>query len=204
MKLLLFAVVAMMATTVAPVSSARSSLAVSSDSKKICTKEGGKVQDYVLYNGKAPEGIPMARPMQVCSFPNKAAGTNNAFIVSLDTLASTKPTLAVLAFQARIPPMPATSGSSTNPSNLYCNQLGGTTAVDSPVIYLPIPSAKLDWWTKKPDGSWKRGDDFCTFPDGSAMSPWTLYMHANTNNSAPGIKFAYKKPDSNALPGNDM
>ena len=177
---------------------------MSADSKKICcTKQGGKVQDYVLYNGKAPNGIPMASPMQVCSIPNKAAAAagsvNDANLVALDTLTSTKPTLAALAFQARIPPqMPATRNGS-NPSNLYCNQLGGTTAMDNAIVtYLPIPNAKLGWWNKKSDGSWRGGFDFCRFPDGSAMSPLTLFLHANTDNSANEIKFSYKTSESKA------
>ena len=171
---------------------------MSADSKKICTKQGGKVQDYVLYKGKAPNGIPMASPMQVCSFPNKAvaaAGTvvnnDDAHLVSLDTLISTKPNLAALFFQARIPPaagMPAARNGS-NLSKLYCNQLGGTTAMD-------IPYAKLGWWNKKSDGSWRGSFDFCTFPDGSAISPSTLFLHANTNNSANAIEFSYKTSDS--------
>ena len=193
---------ALLVTSLAWCSSARR---MTADSKKICTKQGGKVQDYVLYNGKAPNGIPMASPMQVCSIPNKAAAAagsvDDANLIALDTLTSTKPTLAALAFQARIPPRMPAARNGSNPSNLYCNQLGGTTAMDNLVVtyLLPIPNAKLGWWNKKSDGSWRGGFDFCTFPDGSAMSPLTLFLHANNNSSAlNGIKFSYKTSESKA------
>ena len=80
-------------------------LSTSSPSKEqhFCTKQGGKVKEYVLWNGNAPGlkpvGIQIASTMKVCSIPNEEG--SNAYLVSLETLASTRPTLAVLAFQAR-------------------------------------------------------------------------------------------------------
>jgi len=133
--------------------------------------------------------------MQVCSFPNEEG--SNYYYVPLDTLASTKPTLAVLAFQALVPYIPS-KNVNVNPSSVYCAQLGGAMATNTPAEYLPIPAAAVGWWHKI-SGKWLGVSDFCTFPDGSSMDTWTLLYHAATNSSAgipsaSGIKFAWKKP----------
>ena len=114
--------------------------------------------------------------------------------MALDTLTSTQPTLAVLAFQSRTPVKPPNGTSpSANPSTLYCSQLGGTCAADTPTSYLPMTSQHVGWWTHK-NGSWYGINDFCVFADGSAMDTWTLEYHAALNNMGNNIKFAYKSP----------
>ena len=162
---------------------------------QFCTDQGGKVEDYVLWNGNAPGfqpvGTSIGSPLKVCSFPNEER--TNVYLVSLETLSSTKPTLAVLAFQARVPYLPPPDAGTNNPSSFYCNQLGGTVAADMPTSFLPIPGSHVGWWTKQASGSWYGVYDFCLFPDGSAMAPWMLMYHTSTNNSANGIKFGYSK-----------
>ena len=164
--------------------------------QQFCTDQGGKVKEFVLWNGNAPGfqpvGVPIASPLKVCSFPNEA-GTN-VYLVSLVTLTSARPTLAVLAFQARVPYLPPKNAGSKNPASVYCIQLGGTAAADMPTSFLPVLGAHVGWWTKKASGSWDGVHDFCLFPDGSAIEPWMLMYHASTNSSANGIKFAYKSP----------
>ena len=142
--------------------------------------------------------------MQVCSFPNEEG--SNVYLVALDTLASTKPTLAVLAFQALIPYVQP-EGKDVQPANEYCSQqLGGTVAANTPTSYLPIPGSSAGWWRQLGNGMWYGVNDFCVFADGSAIDPWTLMYHANTNTSAgvpsgSGIKFAYSPQIQDTLVG---
>ena len=164
-----------------------------SGDKEFCTIQGGTVADYVLYNGNPPDfqpvGVQISKAMPTCSFPNEEG--SNVYAVPLHTLVSVEPTLAVLAFQARVLYAPLDASASANPASTYCTQLGGAGAADTPSSYLPIPTAQAGWWTLQPDGTWYGVSDFCTFPDGSAVDTWTLFYHAATNNSANGIEFKY-------------
>ena len=156
-----------------------------------CTNQGGTVANYTLFNGDQPTGgVQLSAPMAVCSFPNEAK--TNVYLVSLDTLASTVPTLAVLAFKARVPYRPPVNTSaSTDPSTVYCIQnLGGAAAAGMTSRYLPIPTAPVGWWTIQA-GAWYGSNDFCVFPDGSSMDTWTLFYHCKKKSDASMIKFAY-------------
>ena len=94
--------------------------------------------------------------MQVCSFPNEEG--SNYYYVPLQTLASTKPTLAVLAFQALVPYV-SSKNPNDNPSSVYCTQqLGGTVAANTPTEYLPIPTRTVGLW-QKTSGKWGGGAD---------------------------------------------
>ena len=185
------------------------------EAQRFCTRQGGTVKEYSMWNGNAPGtgghvGVKIgSAPLEVCSFPNEQG--NNVYLVALDTLVSTTQTLAVLAFHSRITPIDpvkssattvateidtqaatsATSVSIDNPSSLYCAQLFGTYSADTPTEYLPV-NDNVGWWTKLKSGKWYGVNDFCVFADGSAMDTWTLTYHAYNASSAGGIKFAYK------------
>ena len=143
--------------------------------------------------------------MQVCYFDNEE-GPDSAhppYLVALDTLASTKPTLAVLAFQALVPIVEVIG----ELANGYCLQLGGATAANTPSSYLPNPGFRVGWWRKLGKNKWYGVcgmsyyygvcTDFCVFADGSAIDTWTLMYHASNRNTsagvplASGIQFAY-------------
>ena len=120
--------------------------------------------------------------MQVCSFPNGRGSKN--YYVPLGTLASTKPTLAVLAFRALVPYV-SSENPNENPSSVYCTQqLGGTVASKTPTDYLPYPNGNLSWWTEISDMWYDGVSDLCMFADGSSMDSWTLFYHATTNTSS--------------------
>ena len=129
--------------------------------------------------------------MQACKF------VEGKQIVALDTLASTLPTLAVLAYDARIRYVQP-NGTFGSPASIYCHQLGGTD--DTPTSYLPDPRYKVGWYYRLKDGKWEKDGvyGFCMFPDGSAMDPWTLFRNEecskiNPKNPCPkAIKFGYK------------
>lgn len=84
-------------------------------------------------------------------------------------------------------------GFSGNPSSLYCAQVGGTYATDTPSQFLPVPKSptRLGWWTKLQDGSWYGINDFCIFADGSAIGTWALTYHAARDDMGNNIVFAY-------------
>ena len=169
--------------------------------KLFCTGQGGELKEYSMWNGNAPGykpvGIKIAKPMAVCSF--KIEQGTNAYEVTLDTLTSVQPTLAVLAYQSRIKPIQQpTTSSPTSPSAcslyyLYCSQLVGTYTANAPTAYLPDSTVRVGWWTKLYDGSWYGVNDFCIFADGSAAEIGTLLHHATYNNTGGVIKFAYTR-----------
>jgi putative hemolysin len=148
-------------------------------STNFCVSQGGTVERYQIFNQdpSSQGSFAIGFPMQVCSFPNEAK--TNYYEVELNTLASKTPTLAGLAFTARVPPnIPATC---SNPAACYCAQVGGTVAADT---------MSYGWWplnTSQPDYG---ESDYCVFPDRSVIDEWTLTFHAARNDSANHITFA--------------
>ena len=210
-ELPIISLVLVIASTVffALTTTAHAAAAVSSASekarKRLCTRQGGVVEEYSIWNGYAPAGtdstvgIQIGKPLEVCSFPN-ADGTC-IDVVALDTLASTQPTLAVLAFRSRITPNdPAAdntpdSSANVDPASLYCAQLFGTSAgianaASATQLLLPLPNESLGWWAQlNATGHWFGVSDICVFADGSAMGTLTLTYHVY--NPSDRIKFAY-------------
>ena len=125
---------------------------------------------------------------QVCTFRNEAK--SGYYDVALDTLASKQPTLAVLAFLARIP-VSNINATTKDSAAVYCTQqLGGSSSSSLPSSYLLIPTANVGWWTIR-HGQWSGPHDLCMFADGSSIGAWTVYQHAIKEGLAGGIKFAY-------------
>jgi putative hemolysin len=86
--------------------------------------------------------------------------------VALDALYTDQPTLAALAYRAKVPMQPNKSGG--NPSSFYCTQLGGTDAFGG---------------VNATGGGWAKADagdviSLCIFPDLSSIDSWGLTYHA--------------------------
>src|SRR5580698_2516712 len=89
-----------------------------------CTATGGLVEvRYAVYgtNNSQQNWLPLAGVEPFCQYTLAADGSR--IHLSLDTLFTTKPTLAALAYYAQVPWNGQGNG---NPASYYCTQLGGS------------------------------------------------------------------------------
>ena len=85
--------------------------------------------------------------------------------VSLETLYTTKPTLAALAYYAQVPWDGKGNG---NPASFYCTQLGGT----------EIGATDLAGGAWVTTGGIDDLLETCIFPDNSTIDSWGLLYHS--------------------------
>src|ERR1700674_6092059 len=88
-----------------------------------CVNPGGEVdtrKPYFNTNDSEQHWFALAGDRQFCKFTNK---DTSRIHVLLSTLYSDKPTLAALAYYAKVPYSGNCNG---NPGSCYCSQLGGT------------------------------------------------------------------------------
>jgi putative hemolysin len=130
-----------------------------------CTQNGGTVETrYPFYGTNSPNPLQLAGSLEVCIF---TATDQSRIFIALDTLYTDQPTLAASAYLAKAP-MERT-GSSANPSSIYCSQLGGTDAFGG---------------VNASGGGWARADRsdviaLCIFPDLSSIDSWGLTYHSD-------------------------
>jgi putative hemolysin len=130
-----------------------------------CTSKGGVVETRQPYYGtNDPSPLRLAGQRQFCQFTNKNDGSR--IHVLLSTLVATKPTLAALAYYAKIPL--GTTGHG-NPASYYCSQIGGTD------LFGGISLAGGGWvkW-----GAIDESLEACIFPDMSSIDSWGLTYHS--------------------------
>jgi putative hemolysin len=127
-----------------------------------CQKTGGQVQVRTAVYGSKP--LVLSGQATFCKY---TASDKSSISLFLDTLYTTKPTLAVLAYAAK-PKIPTTCFKSSNyatPAACYCiTQLGGS-----------------DLDNIQAGGAWLFGSDYlevCVFPDLSAIDSYGLFYHA--------------------------
>ena len=129
-----------------------------------CTQSGGTVETrYPFYGTGGSNPLQLAGSMPVCTF---TATDQSRIFVALDTLYTDQPTLAALAYQAKVPMQPNKSGG--NPSSFYCTQLGGTDSFGG---------------VNAAGGGWAKADasdviSMCIFPDLSSIDSWGLTYHS--------------------------
>jgi hypothetical protein len=131
-----------------------------------CTASTGKVVfRQATYNTNGGTPLPLAQTKQFCEYTSKSDGSQ--IDVLLDTLVTTKPTLAVLAYYAK---EPLNSGCEGNPASCYCSQLGGSD------LFGGINAAGGGWVNNNlPDATLEA----CIFPDMSSIDSWGLAYYAN-------------------------
>jgi len=132
-----------------------------------CTKNEGTVETrYPFYGTNNPKPLQLANSMQVCAFTSKT--DRSRIFVALDTLFTDQPTLAALAYGSKTALTPAKNGS--NPSSLYCTQLGGTDAFGG------ASDASGGGWAKEGGAD---AISMCVFPDLSSIDSWGLTYHSD-------------------------
>ena len=145
-------------------SSAAGTSQTSGAAEAYCTQNGGTVETrYPFYGTGGSNPLKLAGSMPVCIF---TAADKSQIFVALDTLYTDQPTLAALAYGAKVPM--ASNNSGGNPSSFYCSQLGGTD------LFGGVNAA---------GGGWAKADAsdviaMCIFPDLSSIDSWGLTYHS--------------------------
>ncbi len=132
-----------------------------------CQMKGGKVINRTPFyntNGPVTNWLRLAGSAEFCQF----TGTDGSRIhVLLETLYTTQPSLAALAYYTR--PRPNQPPNSGNPASFYCTQLGGSD------LFGGVSAAGGGWVGA---GSIDHVLEACVFPDMSSIDSWGLYYHA--------------------------
>jgi putative hemolysin len=129
-----------------------------------CEKTGGVVINRLpAYNTNGPEStwLFLTGPRQFCQYTSKTDGSRIHVLV--ETLYAPTPTLAVLAYYAKVAPV---GGGGGNPASYYCTQLGGSDSFGG------VNAAGGGWVGK---GSIDTVLEACIFPDMSSIDSWGLY-----------------------------
>lgn len=139
-----------------------------------CVQSGGQVINRAPFygtNGAPSTWLQLMGEKKFCQFTSATDGSR--IHITLETLYSTKPSLAALAYYnkpAENPPGPG------NPASYYCTQLGGTD------LFGGVNAAGGGWVGK---GSPDQVLEACIFPDMSSIDSWGLTY--NTNGIIRGI-----------------
>jgi putative hemolysin len=164
MKRLLFAIAAAALLAAAP--TMRAAQPDTGSAAAYCTSTGGQVIERApVYgtNGPSSTWLWLTGKKNFCEYYDKS--TDSSIHVLLETLYSTKPTLAALAYYNK-PPVGTCEG---NPASCYCSQLGGSD------LFGGITGA---------GGGWVGSDypynvlEACIFPDMSSIDSWGLTYNA--------------------------
>jgi putative hemolysin len=132
-----------------------------------CVKKGGEVDTRAPYfntNADQKSWLRLSGNRNFCKFTSKKDGSR--IHVLLSTLYSDKPTMAALAYYAKVPYNGSCSG---NPGSCYCSQLGGTD------LFGGI-NLNGGGWVMKSDPV-DTVLEACIFPDMSTIDSWGLTYH---------------------------
>ncbi len=131
-----------------------------------CTSTGGRVEVRVPYygtNGAKNTWLRLAGKESFCQY---TASDGSRIHVSQETLYTTLPTLAALAYYSQV----AWNGQGQgNPASLYCTQLGGSD------LFGGINLAGGGWVE---NGAIDEVLEACIFPDNSTIDSWGLFYHS--------------------------
>jgi len=155
------------------------------DAERYCTSHGGAVQERIPeYGTNNPNPLVLGGSREFCQFTSKKDGSQINVLVG--TLATPLPSLAALAYYAKVP---LASGCAGNPASCYCSQLGGSD------LFGGVNAA---------GGGWVLSTDStdvleaCIFPDLSSIDSWGLAYHSDSivrgRDLATALK--YKNPHS--------
>ncbi len=136
--------------------------AAQSPAESYCLQKGGKVEvRRPVYGSNGSNLLFLTGSRQFCQFRSKKDGSR--IHILLETLYSTQPSLAALAYYN---PPPYGGGGGGNPASYYCTQLGGTDVFGG-----PNDPAGGGWYLK---GTIDETLEACIFPDMSSIDSWGL------------------------------
>jgi putative hemolysin len=167
---LLLCGVSLSGSSAAQTSNSKPATASPSESEKAayCTSTGGEVEfrrPYYNTNSSDPsQWLVLAGGEGFCQYTRKWGGSR--IHISLNSLNATEPSLAVLAYYAKVQWNGQGNG---NPASFYCTQLGGS---DSFGGVNPFGGG----WVKL--GAIDEVLEACIFPDNSTIDSWGLLYHS--------------------------
>ena len=159
-RLALAAVATLALTAPAP---ARAAAEAAGDTSQ-CTSTGGvatRLRPWAGTNNGPAQWVAYGGEVQACVY---TAADGSQITLWASTLASRAPTMAALAYYAKVP---LQGGGSGNPSVYYCQQLMGAWQIGN--------GADGGGWAA---GRGERVYDMCIFADGSAIDAWGLTYHS--------------------------
>ena len=128
-----------------------------------CMSTGGVVETRIaVYGSNGPTLLTLAGIRQFCQY---TASDGSRIHVLTTTLYALKPTLAALAYYAKVP-LGQCNG---NPASCYCTLLGGSDQFGG------TTGAGGGWFLK---GSIDETLEACIFPDMSSIDSWGLAYHS--------------------------
>ena len=139
-----------------------------------CTQSGGVVEiRKPVYGTNNPpsQQLQLAGQAAWCRYTQKSDGSRIHLLLS--TLYTQMPTLAALAYYAKVPTKNVKCPGGANPASCYCTYLGGSDL---------FGGANLAGgaWVGPPGASDIDVDlEACIFPDMSSIDSWGLAYHAN-------------------------
>ncbi len=134
-----------------------------------CVSSGGTVINRLpTYgtNGPSSSWLFLNEPRQFCQFTSATDGSR--IHISVETLYATTPTLAALAYYAKVAPG---TGGGGNPASYYCTQLGGSD------LFGGVNAAGGGWVGL---GSKDKVLEACIFPDMSSIDSWGLFYDSDS------------------------
>lgn len=143
-----------------------SAAAQAADSKAAayCTQNGGVVQTRIPeYGTNGGDPLVLAGHADFCQFTAKDSSQINLL---LDTLYTKKPSLAALAYYAKVELGDDCTG---NPASCYCSQLGGSD------LFGGVNAAGGGWVLESDSNDVLEA---CIFPDLSSIDSWGLAYHS--------------------------
>jgi putative hemolysin len=152
--------------------------------EKYCVRHGGEVDvraPYFNTNDDPSNWFRLAGESQFCKFTSK---DGSRIHVLLSTLYSDQPTLAALAYYAKVPYNGSCNG---NPGSCYCSQLGGTD------LFGGI-NLNGGGWVQKSDPI-DTVLEACIFPDMSSVDSWGLTYHSFGIVRGKNLEKVFKYPD---------
>jgi len=133
-----------------------------------CTSTGGELETrHPVYgtNNATQDWLQLQGRQGFCQYTQASDGSR--IHVSLETLFTTKPTLAALAYYAQTPWNGQGNG---NPASFYCTQLGGSD------LFGGVSAAGGGWVELNTTDVVLEA---CIFPDNSTIDSWGLFYHSD-------------------------
>jgi len=149
-----------------------------------CVAKGGVIENrdpYFNTNDDSKNWLRLTGSRRFCEFTLKSDGSR--IHVLLSTLYSDKPSLAALAYYAKVP---LGQGCHGNPASCYCSQLGGTD------LFGGINLNGGGWVLK---GAIDESLEACIFPDMSSIDSWGLTYHSANIIRGKNLKKVLRFPD---------
>jgi putative hemolysin len=161
-------------------------IATLGDAARYCVSKGGEVDGRLPYfntnDVNQQNWLRLGAGRSFCKFTSKKDGSR--IHVLLSTLYSTTPTLAALAYYAKVPYAGNCNG---NPASCYCSQLGGTD------LFGGI-NFNGGGWVQKSDPV-DTVLEACILPDLSSIDSWGLTYHQANIVRGKNLKGVLRYPD---------